>query len=541
MFRARRFCSVTLTVVLVVGFLFPTATFSLCESQVKFKIGSRLYYINGRQQKVMDVAPQIKNGKTFIVVKYLSLAAQATLGWDAKEKKATITSINGSTIELCVGKNVAKINGVEKPIDKDPSVTPYLIGGRILAPLRFISQNLGAINDEIIYNPYTKEILISLPDPDCNQEGQLVMGCEWLTYRGNAERTNSIPINYGPKTNNLKLLWTLPITYDDTVSNMSYINGKIYAVKRSGMSYSLSCVDMFKGMIDWSVEADSLIAPTIYKNKIFCGSSSYDLDTGKLIWRLDENLEIDVFSSPACWNNMVYFFIHERTEPPSYSFNIIAFDIETGKQIWEFEISETPYTDLVVSDGKLFFNDLKDGLTCLDAATGKELWTNNVSSRSMYYLSVTDGRVLIYNQRVNIQRLSCFSASDGIFLWESKKGLYTEPAIRGDRIYVGLDKKLVCLNTKNGEKVWESDFGVGMPPILMGDRLYQLSSTTKGFQEMPNTIRCIDAKTGKQVWAADIITPRPVFSNFLLADGRFVLRSYAFGLINAYCYGEPSP
>ncbi len=51
-------------------------------------------------------------------------------------------------IKLWIGKPIAKVNGVNTPIDSTNSkVVPEIINGRTYLPLRFISENLGASVD----------------------------------------------------------------------------------------------------------------------------------------------------------------------------------------------------------------------------------------------------------------------------------------------------------------------------------------------------------------------------------------------------------
>ena len=51
-------------------------------------------------------------------------------------------------IKLWIGKPIAKVNGVDTPIDStNPKVVPEIINGRTHLPLRFISENLGASVD----------------------------------------------------------------------------------------------------------------------------------------------------------------------------------------------------------------------------------------------------------------------------------------------------------------------------------------------------------------------------------------------------------
>jgi len=91
---------------------------------------------------------------------------------------------------------------------------------------------------------------------------------------------------------------------------------------------------------------------------------------------------------------------------------------------------------------------------------------------------------------------------------------YSTPAVVGDRLYVlsneGLDNEFVlALSVGSGEKLWSTQLGkVGKPeqrpnypaarstPTVDGDRIYALGSD--------GDLACLDAKTGKAVWAKNL-------------------------------------
>ena len=77
------------------------------------------------------------------------------------------------------------------------------------------------------------------------------------------------------------------------------------------------------------------------------------------------------------------------------------------------------------------------------------------------------------------------------------------PAFYGDRLYVGgMQDVLVCLDAKSGAEVWRADlaerhqrpipqFGFVCSPLLVGDALYVLAA---------DAVLKIDKHTGKTVW-----------------------------------------
>ncbi|MGB9802969.1 copper amine oxidase N-terminal domain-containing protein [Desulfofundulus sp.] len=105
-----------------------------------FTIGSNKYR-TGDEEKEMDVAPYVKNGRTFAPVRYLALAAglkEENILWDAKNRTVTILA-GKRVVQFKVGQKSYLIQGV--PISMD--VAPEIVNGRLMLPYRFVAQALG--------------------------------------------------------------------------------------------------------------------------------------------------------------------------------------------------------------------------------------------------------------------------------------------------------------------------------------------------------------------------------------------------------------
>lgn len=109
---------------------------------MKFTLGSKVYELQG-VPKPMDAAPVLLEGRMMLPIRYVAEPLYVQLHWDEKTKRIWLLSARG-TIELRVGWNKAKINGEEVYIAADnPQVTPVVIDGRTMLPMRFIVENLG--------------------------------------------------------------------------------------------------------------------------------------------------------------------------------------------------------------------------------------------------------------------------------------------------------------------------------------------------------------------------------------------------------------
>ncbi|MDI6861581.1 MAG: stalk domain-containing protein [Caldisericia bacterium] len=126
---------------------------------LKLTIGNKIMLVNDREQEI-DVPPQIIEGRTLLPIRWVAEPLGANVGWDPNEKKVTV-SLKDITIELWIGKNIARVNGINTPIDQNnPKVVPMIISGRTMLPVRFVAENLGC---KVDWDPTTKTVIITYP------------------------------------------------------------------------------------------------------------------------------------------------------------------------------------------------------------------------------------------------------------------------------------------------------------------------------------------------------------------------------------------
>ena len=131
-------------------------------TQILLRVGQTSYQVNGRTL-FMDTAPIIVENRTLLPIRFVAEALGARVDWDARELKVTIT-MNNNRIELWVGNNTARVNGMQRFIDPDNQrVVPIVVPpGRTMMPLRFITETLGSRVD---WNQQTGEITVNYPAP----------------------------------------------------------------------------------------------------------------------------------------------------------------------------------------------------------------------------------------------------------------------------------------------------------------------------------------------------------------------------------------
>ena len=116
-----------------------------------FYIGSTIYNVNGANQ-IMDVAPYIKAGRTYVPVRYLGEALGANVDWDEVTKTVTVTKGDKSVV-LVIGSTIAKVNGADVQMD----VAPEIVNGRTMLPARWVAEGLGYA---VGWNEVLKQVVV---------------------------------------------------------------------------------------------------------------------------------------------------------------------------------------------------------------------------------------------------------------------------------------------------------------------------------------------------------------------------------------------
>lgn len=128
---------------------------------IKLVIGSKKVLVNN-QSKEIEAAPFVDkaSGRTLVPIRIVTESIGAQIAWDASDRRVTIKG-NEVTIELWIDKPIANINGVPTPIDvQAPTLSPKIVAGRTVLPLRFVADNLGC---EVGWDGATQTITLTYP------------------------------------------------------------------------------------------------------------------------------------------------------------------------------------------------------------------------------------------------------------------------------------------------------------------------------------------------------------------------------------------
>lgn len=118
----------------------------------QFKITSNIYYVGG-VAKVMDVAPYIKDSRTYVPMRYLGEILGAEVVWDDAARTVTLTR-GDDVVVFTIGSASYTVNGEAKTAD----VAPEIVNSRTMLPARFVAEAFGAV---VGWDPGTQTVLIS--------------------------------------------------------------------------------------------------------------------------------------------------------------------------------------------------------------------------------------------------------------------------------------------------------------------------------------------------------------------------------------------
>jgi hypothetical protein len=133
-----------------------------------FEIGATTYSVlsagdttainNKPEVKPMDVAPYVKNDRTYVPVRYLAYSLgvpEDSVTWDSNARKVGITK-GDTDISLIIGSPIMQTN--KEPIAMD--VAPEITNARTFLPARWVAEALGA---EVEWDSDTKQTTIKMP------------------------------------------------------------------------------------------------------------------------------------------------------------------------------------------------------------------------------------------------------------------------------------------------------------------------------------------------------------------------------------------
>ena len=117
-------------------------------------VGDIRVYVDGTEVTFLDQKPVInKDNRTLVPIRFVTRALGGEVNWLDSSQTVEI-KYSGKIISLTVGENFAWLDGQKKVFD----TTTIIMNDRVMIPLRFVSECLGAY---VHWNGATYEIFIT--------------------------------------------------------------------------------------------------------------------------------------------------------------------------------------------------------------------------------------------------------------------------------------------------------------------------------------------------------------------------------------------
>lgn len=131
-------------------------------SKIRLSINSKVILDQDNDQYIMNIPLSVIHKSSFCEAKSIVGISGASLTFDNNQKKVEIYFKNGAEdilLTMQIGNPTATLNGKQVQIEpKNPKITPIIINGRTMVPLRFLVESLGC---KVEWKPDTKEIIVT--------------------------------------------------------------------------------------------------------------------------------------------------------------------------------------------------------------------------------------------------------------------------------------------------------------------------------------------------------------------------------------------
>lgn len=185
----RKILSVLLTVIMVLSVFCITSCAENTNAEnneynittLVMQLDSSIMTINGTKTNIDNdgTVPMIIDGRTLIPVRAMIEALNGSVSWDSDTQTATLNH-DDDEIRLTINSSTAYFNNEEKTID----VSPVIINGRTMLPVRFIAESFGF---EISWNENEKSITVVKSEPNTDTES---VAAEEKTEQNNEAQNN---------------------------------------------------------------------------------------------------------------------------------------------------------------------------------------------------------------------------------------------------------------------------------------------------------------------------------------------------------------
>ena len=211
----------------------------------------------------MDTQPYIKDGRTYVSVRFVAEALGSKVDWIADQSKVLISTnekdkevitdlsetVAGAVyadeseaIQLVIGSNELIALGEKKQMD----VVPELVNGRTMVPIRFVSENLDCDVkwDELTYSVSIYKEGIVIPEELIENRWYTDEDLMWLARIVHVE-VKGLSVNGRVAVANVVLNRVKSPEFPNTVYDVIFASGQFPPVKKAGFKELVPSKDCF--------------------------------------------------------------------------------------------------------------------------------------------------------------------------------------------------------------------------------------------------------------------------------------------------------
>jgi outer membrane protein assembly factor BamB len=306
---------------------------------------------------------------------------------------------------------------------------------------------------------------------------------DWLQWRGNSR--DGIATNFespGQWPKELVKKWTVKV--GNGVASPSVFGNKIYVMAMQDGNEVMRCLNAETGEEIWKDQyaaraasgpaagfAGTRSSPAIGEGSVATlgvdGTvSCWDAESGKLIWRNDDNLgkvpRFSTSSSPLIADGLCIVQFGTDREG-----GVVAYDLKTGKENWKWTQNGSSYGSpvlMTVGEHKVVIAPSANQLVAVSLADGKSLWSMDYTQgRYNAATPVVDGQtVIVAGPNRGMTALELSADGDKIISkekWRNEDAettvMYNTPVLLNGNLF-GLSNanQLFCVQADSGKKTW---------------------------------------------------------------------------------------
>ena len=241
--------------------------------------------------------------------------------------------------------------------------------------------------------------------------------------------------------------------------------------------------------------------------------TAVDIETGRELWDFDVTPDAE---SDGGWGGGLAFYRGRLYVTTGYG-ELIALDGESGQEYWRVHLGPPVRTPPTVSQGRVYVVTPDNELQVIDADTGELLWTHRgieeiasllggggpaVSGQTVI---VTYSSGEIYALRVENGRVvwsDSLAYASRVGTLAALNDINGSPVIDRGRVFaISHGGRLVAIDLASGARLWEREITGVQTPWIAGDFLYVVSLDGK--------VVCLEREDGRIRW----VTALPSFED----------------------------